>query len=255
MNPFEDTLPDNRLKNNSRSIHYGRYRLNFDQIYPFREPLYSRLSLKTKDIELASMVYDLFPTHIHRLIHFDRPEDDQGNVITPKGEEDSFFLLFEMLSDFIYIDLKDLYVAIAELAFVLEDCRFIIYSSGDENTRWLDEYSITNGVLSFSRNFCEDHIFTGRLDYYIERTITNPVDVLFLRFTFYQLYDWLLYWIHRYYQVPHWIDKNLIETVSNMEKVNKTTLDIRIKAYFQKFYSLDEACPDWNSINQKYKLV
>lgn len=244
MNPFENILIEDRFLNNSHSPNYGRYRLSFNQVAPFIEPLRHVLSLKINDPERASILYDLLPDHLYGLIQFDRCEDEEGGFVFE--EDDEYLLHFFMLHDFIYIAMENFYFAVQELAEVLEDCHFFIYSTGDDDNRWLDEYKIENGRLSFfNRNMCNDHIYTGRLDFYTERAKENLDDYTFVRFALGQLYDRLHFWK----MVPH---RTAGHTLTNT--VQKSIVLDKMNQYYKIFYSLDKDCPDWYSMNEKYKL-
>jgi len=185
MNPFENIPVEDRFRQNPDSPNYGRYRLNFDAVFPFIQPL-ETLSLKINDPERASLLYDLLPDHLYNLIQFFREEDEQGNYVLQDGHE--YLMHFDMLSDFIYIAMENFYFAVVELAVVLEDCHFFLYSSGENDDRWLDEYKIENGKLSFfQRHIFDEHIYTGRLNLYIARAMNNLNDHAFVRFALYQL--------------------------------------------------------------------
>lgn len=67
MNPYIGS--DTGLEKNKRSPHFGRYRLCFNQVYPFREPLYNRLVIKIKNTVEAKTVFDNLPEHI-QIIYF-----------------------------------------------------------------------------------------------------------------------------------------------------------------------------------------
>lgn len=253
MNPFENIPVEDRLRDNPHSPHYGRYCLKFNQVLPFREPLHKRLKLKINNPESAWIYYNLLPEHLQRLIQFIGLEDEQGNFVY--AEDHEYFLFFEMIGDYMHIAIENIYFAVLELAEMLEDCHFFIYSTGDDDNRWLDEYKIENGKLSFfHRNICNDHISTGRLDLYIVRAINNLNDYAFMRFVLYQLYDSLHFWTHNYKKAPHWAGNNLMDTVATIDMVLETNMPDKEKWYFIHFYSLDKDCPDWYSMNEKYKL-
>lgn len=67
---------------------------------------------------------------------------------------------------------------------------FFIFSSGDKDTQWIDEYKISGGELDFSRNEMETESFWGSIIYYLQEAIKlNTFE--FKRFAAFQLYDLL----------------------------------------------------------------
>ncbi|MDJ1473356.1 hypothetical protein [Xanthocytophaga flava] len=71
MNPFETIDPKDKLTENAKSIHYGRHELLFEQIFPFREPLYGQLVLKLKHphrVEPVLALYKKMPDSVQYLI-------------------------------------------------------------------------------------------------------------------------------------------------------------------------------------------
>ena len=241
MNPYQEI--NNGLAINERSPNYGRYRLCFNQVYPFREPLYDRLVIKLKNTEEAKIVFDFLPEHIG-IIHYFKQKDIRENKYWQLDffEDDEEFLVFEMLSDVKYIALENIYFSIMELAHYLEDCHFFIYSTGDNDDRWIDEYQIENGQVAMERSYTKTEIYLGRLDFYLTRAEKNIKDDRFMKFALFQLYDRLHFWIKDLMKYP---TKDILK---------KSSLNSTYKHYFDKLYSIDKECKDLNSLNRKYNF-
>lgn len=167
------------MEKNKRSPHFGPYRLCFNQVHLFREPLHNRLVIKIKNTVEAKTVIDNLSKHI-QIIHFFKQKNIRDNKYWDLDffEDDDTFLVFEMLSDVIYIALENIYYSVVELAPFMEDCQFFVFSNGDGNTHWIDEYCIESNNVTLNRSYTEGGIYTGRLDFYIkkqrkiQRTIT-----------------------------------------------------------------------------------
>lgn len=197
MNPFKDIDPKiglgGRQKENQRSPFYGRFRLTFDQVAPFYESAYGRAFLLIKEdahdlLGEVQKIYEALPDHLKRLIHFCNQEEVKNSDWQIDCFEDHrFFLDLERLSDVISIAMENLYFALQEMVIFLEDCHFFVYSTGDADDRWMDEYIIKDGELTLSRNKCDLEIYYGKLHFYIKRALENPDDEPFRRFTFYHI--------------------------------------------------------------------
>ena len=241
MNPYQEI--SDGLAINKRSPYYGRYRLCFNQVYPFREPLYNRLVIKLKNIEEAKIIFDYLPEHID-IIHYFKQKDIRENkywLLDFFGDEDDF-LAFEMLSDVKYIALENIYFSIMKLAPYMEDCHFFIYSTGDNDDRWIDEYQIENSQVMCKKNYIEKEIYLGRLDFYLTRLKKNPMDSKFQKFTLFQLYDRLHFWIKDLAKYP------------TKDIVKKSSLSDTYKYYLDRLYSSDVECKDLYSLNRKYNF-
>jgi hypothetical protein len=242
MNPYQEI--SNGLSKNSKSPFFGRYRFCFNQVYPFREPLFDRLVIKLKNTEQVKSIFDKLPKHI-QIIHFFKQNHLKGNQ---QWEIDFFedkdaFLVFEMLSDVKYLALENIYFSLLELAPYMEDCHFFIYSSGDDDHRWIDEYQIHMGKVTFKKNYCKNEVYLGRLDFYIDRAEKNLKDKKFKKFTLFQLYDRIHFWIKDLSKYP------------TKDIVKKSSLHYTYKEYLIKLYSIDEECSDLYSLNNKYNFA
>lgn len=245
MNPFKHLNSKTGLLQNEKSPHFGRYRLAANQVRPFREPNYDRLVLKVKDIEIAKQIHEWFHDSLHQLFHLFKQSEIRANALWQLDffDDEQCLLVFEMVSDVKYIAMENIYFAFYHLALILEDCHFFIYSTGDEDERWLDEYKIKNNTLIFQRNLCDCEIYVGRLNFYINRTKNNPKDKVFKQFVLFQIYN----------RVNFWTNKK-IEMYPNKNAVTHSTLSNIIQRYFNELYSLDEECTDLASLNNKYKF-
>lgn len=204
MNPYQHIEKKKGLKDDDKSPFYGRFRLAFNQVYPFREPSYDRAIIKIKDdfVNEAEIIYELLTgssnprNHLpvwaaYRLIHLYQQKEVRHNKYIQLDffDDEDYFFSLEMISDVIYVAMENLYFALQELSPFLEDFQFFIYSTGDQDTRWMDEYINKNGQLTYNRSFCETEIMYGRFLYYIKRTNSTPEDSQFRLFTTWQLYD------------------------------------------------------------------
>lgn len=193
MNPFKGIDPKLGLLENQNSPFYGRFRLSFNHVNPFREPTDDRVYIKIKKgKDEALHIYQMLPRHIRQLIDLFQYKDLDCSF--EDGEysyflEEKSFLILEMVADFIYIGMENLYFAMKELSLFLEDCHFFVYSTGDGDDRWLDEYKIKAGKLSMDRHICDIENIFGQLHFYIRRTLQYPEDKIFRRFVLYQLKD------------------------------------------------------------------
>lgn len=242
MNPYLDIK--NGIEENKRSPYFGRYRLCFDQVHPFREPLYGRLVLKLKSPEEARVILDYLPEHIN-LIYYFKQKDIRENKywFLDFFEDDTHFVVFEMLSDVKYIALENIYYSIVELAPYLEDCHFFIYSAGDGDDRWMDEYTIQNGHVTMKRNHTKIEIHLGRLDFYIEKAEESPNDIDFKKFTLFQLFDRLYFWM-----------KEDLKKYPTKDIIKMSSLNEKHKHYLIKLYSIDQECTHFYSLNKKYNF-
>lgn len=245
MNPFIDLNSKTGLLRNERSPYFARYRLNANQVSPFREPTYNRVVLKVRDIEMAKEIHEWFHDSLHQLFHLFKQSEIRANTLWQLDffDDEQCFLVFEMMSDVKYIAVENIYFAFYHFALILEDCYFFIYSTGDGDERWLDEYKIINNTLIFQRNLCDSEIHVGRLNFYIDRANNNPNDDVFKQFTLFQIYDRLKFWTNKD-----------IKKYSNKNKVIHSTLSNTIKHYFMALYSLDDTCSDLTSLNKKYRF-
>ncbi len=241
MNPYIGS--DNGLEKNKRSPHFGRYRLCFNQVYPFREPLHNRLVIKIKNTVEAKTVFDNLPKHI-QIIHFFKQKNIRENKYWDLDffEDDDTFLVFEMLSDVIYIALENIYYSVVELAPFMEDCQFFVFSNGDGNTHWIDEYCVKSNKVTLKRSYFENETYTGRLDFYLKMAAKNPKDNNFLKFVLFQLYDRLHSWTKG------------LEKYPTKNSVNNSSLKNTYIHYLNKLYSIDPDCQDLYALNKKYNF-
>ena len=130
-----------------------------------------------------------------------------------------------------------------ELAPYLEDCHFFIYSEGDADDRWMDEYTIQNGQVTMKRSHTKIEIYLGRLDLYIEKAEERPNDVDFKKFTLFQLYDRLYFWM-----------KEDLKKYPTKDIVKLSSLNEKYKHYLTKLYSIDHDCNHFHSLNKKYNF-
>lgn len=173
---------------------FGRYRLEFNQVSPFREPSFNRVFIKinTDAIEDVKRIYHLFPQHLKYQIQL----YNQGNIRQNQNylidcfEDDDWFLCLDMMGDVAFMPMYNFYFALLSVSRYVENCHFFIFSSGDKDTRWIDEYKISGGELDFSRNEMETESFWGSIIYYLkEASKLNTFE--FKRFAAFQLYDLL----------------------------------------------------------------
>lgn len=194
MNPFKKIDPKIGLLKDTTSPFFGRYRLEFNQVCPFREPSYNRVFIKTNTdaIEDVKRIYHLFPQHLKYQIQL----YNQGNIRQKQNylidcfEDDDWFLCLDMMGDVAFMPMYNFYFALLSVSSYVENCHFFIFSSGDKDTQWIDEYKISGGELDFSRNEMETESFWGSIIYYLQEAIKlNTFE--FKRFAAFQLYDLL----------------------------------------------------------------
>lgn len=192
MNPFQNIDEKIGLQKNENSPFYGRFRLELNQVYPFREPAYDRTLIKIKEefVEDAEIIHELFPEHIY-LFHFYKQGDIRNNKYIQINcfKDDDYFFEMNLLSGVIYLAMENFYFALLELSPFLEDFHFFIYSTGDDDDRWIDEYNNKNGQLTCNRILCDTDIYYGRIAYYINRVDNMPENRDFKLFTAWQIYD------------------------------------------------------------------
>lgn len=241
MNPYLD-IKDG-IEKNRKSPNYGRYRLSFNQAYPFREPLYNRLVLKVNNEKEAKIIFGSLPKHLN-FFHFFKQKDIRENKywLLDFFEDNDSFIVLEILSDVKYIALENIYYSIVELAPYLEDCHFFIYSTGDDDDRWIDEYIIKNGEVTLERHLTDIEIYLGRLDFYIKRVESRPNDFDFKKFTLFQLYSRMHFWMKDF------------SKYSNKNLVTRSSLSQIYKHYLTVLYSIDHECEDFCSLNKKYNF-
>jgi hypothetical protein len=152
-NPFEGISPDDGLNAGENSPHYGRYRLAFAQVSPHCHdslPCFRAFATIRPDrIADARATYELLPPKMRLVLRFVEADDN---------------LHLEMdLSHggVIYIALDSVYASISLFAEQLEDVHFFLYSLGDDDDRWLDEYRIRNGQLQFQRHNMSQAVWPG----------------------------------------------------------------------------------------------
>ena len=192
MNPFQNIDEKIGLQKNENSPFYGRFRLELNQVYPFREPTYdwALIKIKEKFVEEAKIIHELFPEHIY-LFQFLKQGDIRNNKYIQINcfKDDDYFFEIDLLSGVIYLAMENFYFALLELSPFLEDFHFFIYSTGDDDDRWIDEYNNKNGQLTCSRILCDTEIYYGRIAYYINRVNNMPENRDFKLFTAWQIYD------------------------------------------------------------------
>lgn len=194
---------ENGLKKNENSPFYGRFRLAFNQVYPFREPTYNRVLVKIKEefVHNAKSIYELLPGYINGLFNIHQQKDIKKNryIQIYCFEDEDYILELNMLSDVKYLAMENFYFALLELAPFLENFKFFIYSTGDGDDRWLDEYTNDSGQLTCNRSICQSDIMYGRIIYYINCVNNKPKDMAFKLFTTWQIYDRLNFESNRRY--------------------------------------------------------
>ncbi len=191
MNPFQNIDPKIGLLNDTKSFFYGRFRLRFDQVTPFREPLFNRVLIKINPdgVEKVKCIHDQFPQHVQYQVHL----YNQGKIRNNKNltidhfGDDDWFICLDMTGDVAFITMYNFYFAFLRLCHDLEDCHFYMYSTGDKDTRWIDKYKINDGMLDFSRNQMETKPYWGSIIYYLKETVKHNT------FEFKQFAAFLLY--------------------------------------------------------------
>jgi hypothetical protein len=242
MNPYQEI--SNGLSKNSKSPFFGRYRFCFNQVYPFREPLFDRLVIKLKNTEQVKSIFDKLPKHI-QIIHFFKQNHLKGNQ---QWEIDFFedkdaFLVFEMLSDVKYLALENIYFSLLELAPYMEDCHFFIYSSGDDDHRWIDEFKSIWVKLLLKKIIAKMRYILDAWIFILTELKKDLKDTKFKKFTLFQLYDRIHFWIKDLSKYP------------TKDIVKKSSLHYTYKEYLIKLYSIDEECSDLYSLNNKYNFA
>lgn len=194
MNPFENIETGKGLLKDKNNLFFGRYRLNFNQVIPFREFSFNRVFIKVnkEDVECVKNIYQSFPQHLKYEIQL----YNQGKIRNNKSiqidcfRDEDWFLCLHMMGDVVFIPMYNYYFALKSLSNYLEDCHFFIYSSSDSDDRWLDEYQIVKGDLRLSRKVLETEAFFGVIIYYLKEAIKlNTFE--FKRFAAFHLYDLL----------------------------------------------------------------
>lgn len=260
MNPFKKIDPKAGLLKDSQSPFYGRYRLCFDQVLPFRELTFGRVFIKVqKDgIENVKNIYESFPQHLKYQIQlFNQMEIRNNEIILINCFEDSdWFLCLDMTGDVAFLPMYNFYFALKSLSEYLEDCHFFIYSSGDLDDRWIDEYKIIDGKLQFSRNTMETEAYWGAVIYYLKNAIKENT-LQFKRFAAFQLYD-LLFDKYandeaedddkRYDEFGEGINDDIQEHIELMSTHELTTINKSLKILFN--LSLDNSLK--NELNKTF---
>lgn len=237
MNPYQNINKKEGIKNNKESPFYGRFRLAFNQVYPFREPTYDRALIKIKDelVKEAEAVYeslagdDISSAPVYGLFHLYKQKDIKKNkfIQINSFEEEDYFFELTMLSDVKYIAMENFYFALLALSPFLEDFQFFIYSTGDADDRWLDEYINKDYQLTCSRSFCDIEILHGRFIYYINRVNNNSLDQAFKLFATWQVYDRLNFLARR---------SNILDAENDYKRdlkfINDCNSLIKLDAYF-----------------------
>ncbi|WP_222984328.1 hypothetical protein [Flagellimonas meishanensis] len=194
MNPFESINPKIGLQKDVKSPFFGRYRLVFNQVTPFRELSFNRVFIKVNSnaIEEVKNRYDLLPKHLKHQIQCYNQGNIRNNEIIAIDcfEDDDWFLCLDMTGDVAFIPMYNFYFALKGLSNYLENSHFFIFSSGDMDNRWIDEYKILDGELELSRNEMEAESFWGSIIYYLKEAIRLNTNE-FKRFAAFQFYDLL----------------------------------------------------------------
>lgn len=191
MNPFKNIDPGFGLLKDTNSSFSGRYRLNFDQATPFRELSFGRVFIKVNRdaVEHVQNIYHSFPKHLKYEIRLFNQKEIRGDEYLEIDcfEDEDWFLSLDMMGDVVFIPMYNFYFALKSLSSYLEDCHFFIYSSGDLDDRWMDEYQIANGKLEFSRNIMETEAFFGAIIHYLKKAVDLNTSE-FSKFATFQVY-------------------------------------------------------------------
>jgi len=183
------TKEEGMLKNKN-SPFYGRFRLDFVQVFPFRELTYGCVILKVNDIEKTKPIYQSFPIYLKSNIHLYHQKNVRGNDIIQVVcfEDSDWFLCLDMINDKALISMSNFYFGIQELSEYIENCHFYIYSSGDLDTRWLDEYIIENGNMTFVRNIINHSTYFGVVIHFLKKALIINTEE-YKRFSIFQVYN------------------------------------------------------------------
>jgi hypothetical protein len=117
----------------------------------------------------------------------------------PHDGPDGDFVYFEMLSDVCYIDMRDLHDAIRTLAPGLQDAHLFVYSSGDNDDRWVDEIHIRDGSAMVDRWLAEPDADLGFLPLCEALLTARDYDTAFRRFVSYLHADQIPWIVYRAY--------------------------------------------------------
>ena len=192
MNPYLHLEAEKGLTKDKSSPFYGRFRMVFNQVYPFYELTYSRVFIRLKSVDVDSFkrVYNTLPPHLQRCLALYNQKSIRANqyIEIDCFDDDTWFITIDMLGDVEHIVTSNYYFALKLLSPFLEDCCFYIYSSGDLDDRWLDEYKLEDGCVNCSRYFMKTNSLWGASIFYLEQALKRN-DSTYTRFAMFQLYD------------------------------------------------------------------
>jgi hypothetical protein len=111
------------------------------------------------------------------------------HLFTASPQPDAIFLYVYQYGDVTCMAMENLYFVLEKLSHLLEDFRFFIFSTGDGDDRWIDEYRNDEGKLTCDRRTSPQEILYGSILTYIELLKGNPKDNELKRFLTWQIYD------------------------------------------------------------------
>ena len=236
MNPFVTIDKKNGLADNQHSPFYGRYRLWFDQVYPIREIGTSRILMRIVDdhIEEAKIIHELLPEHIRSYFDLEQQKEADTYIGINHFNDDDYFFNLNWSGDVSYIGIENFYFALLELSGFIEDVHFFIWSSGDGDDRWVDEYRIEKGKVYLERGFIATHAWDGILDFYSKKAMADSQNRNLKLFTTWQLYDRLNFRYHkiRYeFQIKENSEKNLM-------LIDRCKNDVLLEKYFSELVAI-----------------
>ncbi|MCY1060275.1 hypothetical protein [Nannocystis sp. SCPEA4] len=147
--PTPLATPD-RFVRDQDPAYYGCYRLRFQQVAPCQDDFRALVVVRPDAAdELAAAIDALEPQHypfqlIERRVHA------AGWSLDPDGPG-THLLSLEQLADVCFIDMRNFLRAMEWLAPHLEDAHFFVFSTGDGDDRWVDEYRIDVGLVEARR--------------------------------------------------------------------------------------------------------
>lgn len=186
MNPFKDISLKEGLKLNKKSPFYGRFNLDFDQVHPKSDypGAIIKLNIIGSKSEFKSYVIGLIPPHLSHLAELTgrRQLEKEGEYKLSRFTNEDLILTLTMTGTPNYVNMESFYFLFVELSIFLEDCHFYIFSHDTYNERWIDKYRIIEGRLYFSRITLKQDLRFGKVQFYLESSLTQTKNILFKEF-------------------------------------------------------------------------